>query len=68
MIEFKVVTTPKPDRFETEITKMLNDGWELQGPTSFTQNGMMAQSLTRETKEVPKKVSVSKKVNPEDAS
>tara|TARA_R110000803_G_scaffold117063_7_gene185628 strand:- start:1575 stop:1781 length:207 start_codon:yes stop_codon:yes gene_type:complete len=63
MIEFKVVSTPKPDRFEQEITKMLNDGWSLHGTTTMTQSGMMAQSLTRESKTpMSQRVATPKKV------
>ena len=31
MIEFKVVNTPRHDRFEQQVTELLNDGWVLHG-------------------------------------
>jgi hypothetical protein len=31
MIEFKVVNTPRHDRFEQQVTELLNEGWSLHG-------------------------------------
>ena len=59
MIEFKVVNTPRHDRFEEQITALLNDGWTLQGNPFVSQTGGMTQSLTRETKTTRTKKSAS---------
>jgi|TARA_R110000822_G_scaffold230631_1_gene362726 hypothetical protein len=53
-IEFKVVNTPRPDRFEETITALLNDKWVLQGSPFISQTGGMTQALIREVKDVPK--------------
>jgi len=50
MVEFKVITTPKPDRFEETVTNMLNDGWELQGSVFVSSVGAMTAALTRTKK------------------
>ncbi len=54
-IEFKVVNTPRHDRFEESITDLLNDGWELHGNPFISQTGGMTQALCREVKAKPKK-------------
>jgi|TARA_R110000822_G_scaffold105188_8_gene232637 hypothetical protein len=46
-IEFKVVSTPRPDRFEETVTNLLNSGWLLQGTPFVSQTGGMTQALTR---------------------
>ena len=48
-MEFKVVNTPRHDRFETTITGLLNDGWELHGSPFVSQTGGMTQALLRNT-------------------
>jgi len=50
MIEFKVVNAIRHDRFEGEITNLLNDGWELHGNPFVSQTGGMTQALTRVVK------------------
>ena len=50
MIEFKVINTPRHDRFEESITKMLNEGWSLHGTPFVSQTGGMTQALIKETK------------------
>ena len=55
-IEFKVINTPRHDRFEDGITELLNDGWVLHGSPFVSQTGGMTQALTREVKS-SKKVS-----------
>ena len=50
MVEFKVVSTPRPDRFEESVTALLNDGWEIQGSPFISNVGGMTVALTRETK------------------
>ena len=46
MIEYKLVSTPRPDRFEETMNLLLNDGWYLKGNLVFS-NGVLNQSLTR---------------------
>tara|TARA_B100001250_G_C19729318_1_gene757649 strand:+ start:84 stop:281 length:198 start_codon:yes stop_codon:yes gene_type:complete len=46
MIEYKLVSTPRPDRFEETMNLLLNDGWDLKGNLVFS-NGVLNQSLTR---------------------
>jgi hypothetical protein len=50
MIEFKVINTPRHDRFEQQVTELLNDGWVLHGTPFVSQTGGMTQALTKETK------------------
>jgi len=49
-VEYKVVSSSRPDRFEETVTVLLNDGWELQGSPFISQNGAMTQALTRAKK------------------
>ena len=49
-IEFKVVNTPRHDRFEEIVTKLLNEGWSLHGNPFISQTGAMTQAMTREVK------------------
>jgi hypothetical protein len=51
-IEFKVINTPRHDRFESQITQLLNDKWILHGSPFISQTGGMTQALTREVKSV----------------
>mgnify|MGYP000545109835 CR=1 FL=1 len=46
-IEFKVVQTPRPDRFEDLVNKWLNEGWELHGSPFISGTGQMAQALLK---------------------
>ena len=46
-MEFRVVNTSRPDRFEATITDLLNDGWELHGSPFISQTGGMTQALIR---------------------
>tara|TARA_R100000781_G_C4026616_1_gene109104 strand:- start:165 stop:368 length:204 start_codon:yes stop_codon:yes gene_type:complete len=60
-IEYKVVSSSRPDRFEETVTTLLNEGWELQGSPFISQIGSMTQALTRsDTKQLHK---ISKKSN-----
>jgi hypothetical protein len=59
MIEFKVVNTPRHDRFEEQIAELLNEGWTLQGSPFVAQTGGMTQALTREVKTNKSKKSAS---------
>tara|TARA_R110000787_G_scaffold250935_1_gene356503 strand:+ start:79 stop:306 length:228 start_codon:yes stop_codon:yes gene_type:complete len=53
MIEFKVVTTPRQDRFEESVVALLNSGWTLHGSPFISQSGGMTQSLTRDKPKEP---------------
>ena len=57
-IEFKVVNTPRHDRFEEVVTQLLNDGWSLHGNPFISQTGGMTQALTREVKTPVKAVNL----------
>ena len=57
-IEFKVVNTPRHDRFEEVLTQLLNDGWSLHGNPFISQTGGMTQALTREVKTPVKAVNL----------
>jgi hypothetical protein len=57
MIEFKVINTPRPDRFESAIVELLNDGWVLHGSPFVSQSGGMTQALTKSVEEKPKRPS-----------
>ena len=60
-IEYKVINTPRPDRFEAGVCTLLNEGWTLHGSPFISQQGGMTQALIRDAKDVPKTV-VSKSV------
>ena len=51
MIEFKVVTSIRPEKFESMITILLNEKWELHGAPS---GGVMTHALIRNIKDVKK--------------
>jgi len=63
MIEYKIYSSSRVDRMETEISKMLNDGWSLEGSVFIGQTGQMAQALTREVKETVRKNASKKEVS-----
>lgn len=48
MIEYRVVTTPRQDRLEETVSKMLNEGWTLHGNTFVAGSGGMTQTLIRD--------------------
>lgn len=53
--EYKIVTSPRVDRFEEAISKLLNDGWELQGSPFVSTTGSMTQGLLRDKPNARKK-------------
>lgn len=54
MKQFKVVTTPRQDRLEQQVTDSLNDGWVIEGPITTANTGAFALCMIRETKIIPK--------------
>jgi len=60
---FKVITTPRLDRFEETVTTLINDGWETSGPVFIAGTGGMAQALVKEEKDpVKTKANAKRKV------
>jgi hypothetical protein len=55
MMQYKVVTTPRQDRLEENVSALLNDGWVLHGSTFVAGSGSMTQCMTRDIKETPVK-------------
>lgn len=60
MIEFKVVTSSRPDRFEQTITALLNEKWELHGSPFISQTGSLTQNLIRTVAQKSENKKVSK--------
>ena len=50
MIEYKVVSSSRPDSFEETVSDLLIDGCELQGSPFISQIGARTQALTRTKK------------------
>ena len=50
MKEFKVVTTPRQDRLEQQVTDSLNDGWVIEGPITTANTGAFALCMVRDVK------------------
>lgn len=50
-IEYKIISSPRLERMEENVSKMLNEGWTLAGQLFIAGTGGMAQALTKETKE-----------------
>ena len=59
--QFKVITTPRLDRFEEGVTKLLNEGWNTSGPVFIAGTGGMAQALIKEDKDTQKSKSSDKR-------
>ena len=60
MIEFKVIQTPRSERFEEAINKLLNEGWNLHGSPFINSTGQMVQAMLKETANVKAAAKVSK--------
>jgi len=60
MIEFKVVQTPRAERFEECINTLLNEGWSLHGSPFIDGTGQMVQALLKEETNVKKSTKVQK--------
>ena len=53
MIEYRVVTAHKLDRFNNTVNTMLSIGWKLQGGVSISKSGLStvyAQAVVKEDK------------------
>lgn len=50
--QYKVINSPRHDRFETQVTNLLNEGWELHGSPFVSSTGGMTQALIKTTKPV----------------
>jgi len=48
----KVIQTPRLDRFEELVNKMLNEGWDLHGSPFVSQTGAVTQLMLKEEKDV----------------
>jgi hypothetical protein len=59
-IEFKVVQTPRSERFEEAINALLNEGWTLHGSPFIDSTGQMVQALLKEATNVKATSKVSK--------
>lgn len=59
MKTMKVVQTPRLDRFEELVNKLLNEGWDLHGSPFVSQTGAVTQLMIKE--EVSVKGSTTKK-------
>lgn len=55
MIDFKVISSNWPDKFESTIADLLNEGWKLHGSPFISSTGGMTQALTKETKKMKTK-------------
>lgn len=50
-LTYKVVKTPRSERFEQNINELLNDGWNLHGNPFIDGTGQMVQALLKEEKD-----------------
>ena len=48
----KVVQTPRLDRFEELVNKLLNEGWDLHGSPFVSQTGAVTQLMIKEESNV----------------
>ncbi len=48
MTEYKLVSSPRLDRFEQGINALLKEGWELHSAAFISSSGAMAQGMIRE--------------------
>ena len=48
----KVVQTPRLDRFEELVNKLLNEGWDLHGSPFVSQTGAVTQLMIKEESSV----------------
>ena len=52
MKTMKVVQTPRLDRFEELVNKLLNEGWDLHGSPFVSQTGAVTQLMIKEENSV----------------
>lgn len=53
-VEFKVVQTPRSERFEEQINILLNLGWSLHGSPFIDGTGQMVQALLKDIPDAKK--------------
>ena len=53
-VKFKVVQTPRSERFEEQINILLNLGWALHGSPFIDGTGQMVQALLKDIPDVKK--------------
>ena len=61
--QYKLVSSNRQERFETQVSELLTDGWELAGNPFVAQTGSMTQALIKKSRAKPKP-----KVNPTPTS
>jgi|TARA_R110000803_G_scaffold32033_3_gene70960 hypothetical protein len=53
-LKFKVVQTPRAERFEEYINVLLTEGWELHGSPFIDGTGQMVQALLKDIPDAKK--------------
>lgn len=56
-LTYKVVQTPRSERFEEQINGLLAEGWTLHGNPFIDGTGQMVQALLKETANAKKATS-----------
>lgn len=64
MKEYRVITTPRQDRLEQQVTTLLNDNWELHGPPTQSPSGGYLQAMIKQAKPTVTKETKAKKSAP----
>lgn len=59
-MQFKVIQTPRHERFEQRVSEALTDGWLLHGSPFIDGTGQMVQALTKAETKTNAKPKVSK--------
>ena len=47
---YTVIESPRPDRFTSMVSGLLDDGWALHGSPFVASTGQMCQALIKEEK------------------
>jgi hypothetical protein len=47
---YTVIESPRPDRFTSMVSGLLDDGWSLHGSPFVASTGQMCQALIKEEK------------------
>jgi|TARA_R110000744_G_scaffold355897_1_gene462518 hypothetical protein len=53
-LTYKVVQTPRPERFEEQINVLLAEGWDLHSSPFIDGTGQMVQALLKDIPNVKK--------------